>query len=196
MTKFPVHKFVLQSFGLTALKTAIYSARIAADGGLKNRNNDVYTEQSFIEIQNVAESYLGTPVFDNIVLLPDEINLRIDTVLLSISQTKNIVKTAIQGLNGTVKEYIADGDYEINIKGLIVSENNQYPSADVASLIEICKRSENIRVTSNFLNLFSIDDIVIESYSFEQLEGYTNVQKFEINAISDKPTELVLSENL
>jgi len=189
--RYTAPKFILQSFGLQNLKTELYRASIVRNGDLKSSVNE-YPEQNYIEVEKIADSYLGTPVFDNLLLD----NLRIDTVLLDISQSKNIVKTAIQGLNGTVKEYIADGDYQIKIRGIIVSEDDSYPQADVNTLIEICKRPESIPVTANFFNLFGIDEIVIEDYSFPQEEGFLNMQRFEISAISDKPLELVLSSNL
>jgi hypothetical protein len=193
MTVYPKYDFILQSFGLQNLKTLIYSNSINAIE--ENDSTKNYSSIVIGDVPKVADSYLGTPVFDNIVLDIDDNNLRIDTVLIDVSQTKNIVKTAIQGLSGTIKEYIADGDYEISIKGIIVNESNEYPTADISSLLEICKKNENIRVTSNFLQLFGIDDIIIESYTLKQDE-FSNTQQFELSCVSDKPVELLLNSNL
>ena len=48
----------------------------------------------------------NSPLYDNLILDSGGIDLRIDMVLIDVSMTKNIVKTAIQGMSGTVKECI------------------------------------------------------------------------------------------
>lgn len=192
MTKYPKYKYILQSFGLQNIKTSIYKANIANNPGLVSSSSE-YPIQPMLVEKKVAETYLNTPVFDNIIFDVEGENLRIDTVLIDVSQTKNIIKTAIQGMNGTIKEYIADGDYDIGIKGIIVSENRDYPQQDVETLIEILKRPEAIKIASNFLNVLGISTIVIESYSLHQNE-VVNQQVFEINAVSDKPQELIIAQ--
>lgn len=154
-------------------------------------------------------SYFGTPVYSNLKIKPfqytdlDErqvsINngVTINAVLITISQTKNIVATPIQGRNGTEKEYISDGDYSIEIEGKIVSETNNYPELDVKELAEICKAPVPIpaeALISEYLNWFGIHSIVIESYEFPQTEGTRNEQEFRISAISDIPIEFETDE--
>jgi len=180
-------KPILGSFGLQALKTKFY--------GIDDPGRDA----------PVATSYLGTPVFSNIDFLEgssknlegEQIeydSLVVNTVLFAVNQQKNIVRTAIQGRNGTVKEYISDGDYDITIRGLIVSPDaEKYPTDDVLKLVEILKVQNNIEIASRFLNdYFSITNIVIASYSLPENEGFQNVQAFEINAYSDEPVELAI----
>lgn len=149
-----------------------------------------------------AFSYLGTEVFSNLIINGgsyfDENGVEItypafgcDTVLFNVTQTKNIVKTAIQGRNGTIKEYISDGDFEIEVRGVIVSKNPlHYPDDEVASLVEVLKVPTELRITSSFLNNLGIDDVVIENYSFQQNEGFYNSQLFTIKMVSETPIEL------
>jgi hypothetical protein len=137
--------------------------------------------------------FFGTPMWDNLVIDSDDLKLRIDMVLLTVSQTKNIVKTALNGVDGTVKEFISDGDYNIQISGGLFGLNNQYPEDEVAKLITILKKKTNIRVQSQFLQRFDIDDIVVENYKMEAKEAQGNAQFFEISAVSDTPQELIMS---
>jgi len=117
--------------------------------------------------------------------------LRINDVLMTVSQQKNIIKTPVQGLNGTIKEYIADQDYRIRIEGGFYDSNpGKYPAQSVADLIEFLKVSNPLKVSSSFLQRFSIHDIVIESYSVPEQRASRNTQLFIINAISDVPPEL------
>lgn len=148
-------------------------------------------------------SYLGTPVFSNLEIKPfkydtlegETIEIKngivIDTVLMAVSQSKNIVTTPIQGRNGTVKEYISDGDYQIDINGMIVSEGNKYPESEVNELIQILKSPVAISFISEFLNWFDIHDVVVESFDFPQTEGVRNAQQFTISCLSDTPVELL-----
>lgn len=154
------------------------------------------------------KSYLGTPVFSNLIFEPDPATgqtgvytdikgidqtfqgLRIDTVLFNVRQTKNIVKTPVQGFNGTVKEYTSDGDYEVEIAGSIVSQNpDQYPEEDVKKLLDILGIPEPLEVTSEFLAYLGITSLVVESFTINQEAGYRNIQPFTITALSDRPLE-------
>lgn len=145
-----------------------------------------------------TNKFFGLPMWDRVVLdteTENDFNLVVDMVLIDVSMSKNIVKTSIQGLNGTVKEYIADGDYVINIKGCLFGEDNQYPEDEVRDLLEILQKPASIEVQSNFLEYFDINTIVVENYKLEAKQGNGNVQFFEINAVSDMPKELILSNN-
>jgi len=154
-------------------------------------------------------SYLGTPVYSNLKIRPfsyedldgNIISIKkgvtINSVSFTITQTKNIVTTPIQGRNGTEKEYVSDGDFQIEISGSIVSESNNYPEEDVNELIEICKAPIPIpsdSLISEYLNWFGIHTIVIESYDFPQGEGTRNQQNFSISAISDIPIQFETDE--
>ena len=182
-------KNVLASFGLQALKSVFY--------GIQDEPTD----------DPVATSYLGTPGFSNIDFIEGSYKnlegetieyetLTVNTVLFSVNQSKNVVRTPIQGRNGTVKEYISDGDFDVSIRGLIVSPNaNEYPKNDVLKLVEILKVQDNLEIASRFLNdRFGITNLVIMSYSLPENEGFQNMQAFEINAVSDEPIELILKK--
>lgn len=139
-------------------------------------------------------SYLGTPIFTDLWLKQDDSDtgLRIDTVLMDISQQRNIVTTAVQGRNGTVKEYISDGDYQVTIRGILVEpEPYDYPAEQVRELLRLCRIQAAVQAVSPFLQLFQIYDLVVTDYRLPQIEGYQNMQPFEMTCISDTPIELI-----
>lgn len=170
-----------------------------------NIEQDPFDEANFT-------SYLGTPVWSPLEFLKtsgtsldnsldvgaangnSETFLRVDTCLITVTQTKNVVKTPIQGRNGTVKEYISDGDYDINIKGVIISPYPMlYPRDEVNILIELMKLQKQIPVASEFLSLFDIEAMVVESYTISEKLGSRNEVPFEINAISDLAEEITIT---
>lgn len=177
-------------------------------------NNDLIPRYFYSpdpEDEPIYTSYLGTPVYSNLIFSSDGVDvgnptsldpdngkqdLRIDTVLFDVSMTKNIKVTDIQGRNGTIKEYISDGDYMINIKGAIVSPYPLvFPKEDVDLLIRYSKVSTEIKVFSFFLDLFSITDIVIKEFKLSEKLGHRNQVDFEINALSDRAIEFRLNPN-
>ena len=170
------------------------------------------------DINSLEVSELGTPVWDRLVLgtnneggndnYINELNnsisitpLIIDTVLIDVQQSNNIVTTSVQGRSGTVKEYINRGDYALTFRGYISNGNknnlNVYPEEEVQNFVNIMKKNGSIIVTNQRLNdIYKIDEVVINSYNLPTVEGLTNLQPFSFNAISELPKDfqLVLEE--
>lgn len=143
--------------------------------------------------QNGFTSRFGTLVVGALALrYKQEQQIQLSIAISQVNMTKTIVKTAIQGLDGTVKEYINDGDYEITIRGAIVSNDRSYPSEQVKQLHQILLIKDALDVESEYLNVFGIYNVVVESYSFPQQEGMQNLQLFELQCVSDLPIELVV----
>jgi hypothetical protein len=149
-------------------------------------------------------SPLGTPVVADIVFeggtyTDDETGRQITfetitlaTVLVNMNQPKRIVLTPIQGRDGSVKEYIGMDDYQITIQGVITGPNGTYPMREVAALHAMLKAPITIPVVSAYLQLFDIFNIVVVDFSFDQEPGGYSKQNFVLNAISDKPVELLI----
>lgn len=188
---------IISQFGLQRLRTTIYGKR--ADGSTEFNGAELDENGQRL----LSFSYLGTSVFSNLEITAGKYTnldgeqisyegLTIDTVLFDVSQSKNIVTTEIQGRNGTIKEYISDGDFSVNINGLIVSEDaNLYPEDGVSLLIDILKVQSTIPIVSRFLNdVFGITNVVVVGYSLPQMEGTPNTQPFSIQCLSNDPVEL------
>ena len=159
-------------------------------------------------------SYLGTPIFDpfrfdagqfnelgNVIGPPQGFDqLIIPSAIIEVTQSKNIIATAIQGRNGTVKQFVSDGDFSITISGVIIGKNegnkvvdigNVYPDDDVKRLITICKVPDVLTITSTFLNdVFSIFQVVITDYNIPQKLASRDTQPFQISMLSDTPIDL------
>jgi len=176
----------------------------------------IIIEQTDTNLIEVSE--LDTPVWDRLVLgtnneggndnytneLGQSISIKpliIDTILIDVQQTNNIVKTSVQGRSGTVKEYINRGDYALTFRGYISNGNknniNVYPEEQVQNFVNIMKKNGSIIVTNQRLNdIYKIDEVVINSYNLPTVEGLTNLQPFSFTAISELPKDfqLVLEE--
>ena len=125
-----------------------------------------------------------------VVRVPEKGVLTIPDVTINISKQKEIVKTAIVGRAGTIKEYITDGDYQLSISIGIVSvdENNQiidqYPESAISTLREVLEENQSLEASSTFLDVFGINKIVVTGFSAKQMT-YANRQVVEVSALSD-----------
>lgn len=155
------------------------------------------------EIQRV--SMLNSPVYDGLTFFEgvwvDEDGfdnyypeLNFDSVLVRVSRKKNIVKTTLAARNGTVKEHISFGDYEIQVDGFLVSEDrNSYPTDLIREFHLLANSPEQVKLKSKLLDLFEIDTVVIENWSVKPEVGKPNSIPFSMKLSSDD--DLILQVN-
>jgi len=191
--------------------------------GIQALKAKVFRKDEFLQEQPDSTSYLGTPIFDpfrflggsffelediakeNPIAFPDEerasgFGLIIPAAILEVTQSRNVITTAIQGRNSTVKEFVSDGDFAITLTGVMIGRNedgevkdigNVYPFDDVQKLVTICKVPDPISVVSTFLGaVFGINEVVITDYTIPQREASRDMQPFQISMLSDTPIEL------
>lgn len=152
--------------------------------------------------QRIPANLFGTPMYDNLYFEPGnytDLNgnvipfegVQINSVVLMVEQSRNIVKTSIQGRNGTIKEYISDGDYMITANGFLTGVGNEFPEQESKALNEISIVPQQVKVTSEFLNeVFGISYIVIEKLTVAQKQGSRNEIGFSMQALSDNDIDL------
>lgn len=121
--------------------------------------------------------------------------------IITVTQEKNIVSTALQGRNGTIKEYVSDGDYSITVdaginnytEGDDTGASLEYPIDKVYELQKILKLPETLIVQSDFLKIFEIDSAVVKSFYLTQ-ETHSNRQSIQMILLSDEPYLIRLKE--
>ena len=177
-------KTTLKVFGMQNVKTPDYTGLevLQQDNALTISGDGQFTG-----------SLLGTPVFADLELyIEDGDRLYLQDILITINQSKNIVTTQINDRKGTVKEYISEGDYNVQIQGLIVSDDYSYPRADVETLRELLTADVALKVISPFLEIWGIYELVVTDFNIPQQPGMQNTQAFSITALSDEPIELII----
>ena len=123
-----------------------------------------------------------------------EVSLELADAVAAVSRERRIVSTALVGRDGTVKEYINEGDWVVNLvvgvqavrEGMIADE---YPGEELRELRKILDAKAAIEVQSEFLAIFDITKIVIKSYSATQMTE-ANYQAVSISAVSDEDYEI------
>lgn len=142
-------------------------------------------------IETDRKSLLGTPMHFPVKLdryeLPNE-------PLIRITGQNRIVRTPLDGKNGTFKEFFSVDDYEVVIKGIAINDANEdiYPEAIVRKIRELCEDG-SAEVTCKLLSFFNIKRLAFEKWDFPPLEGVI-WQPYEIKCYSDEPYELELKQ--
>lgn len=95
-------------------------------------------------------------------------------------------------VRGSIKERWSQDDYSINIEGILIGDDGQYPSYDVHKLRSFCEAGK-VSVINPLLEIFNISHIVIESWNIPFTAGSAN-QNYTINAKSDEIYKLLLSK--
>jgi hypothetical protein len=94
---------------------------------------------------------------------------------------------------GSIKERWTQGDYEINIEGLLMNltASNKYPEADIRKLRGYCE-SASLSVLCPLFEIYSISRIVIDDFDFPFTSGPAN-QAYKIKGYSDDVYKLLLT---
>lgn len=175
---------ILNGFGLNALQTRLFL--------LKDQTQDIAKYKSTFglpiwdQLQLVGFTYQDPNGVDIIVGDGPGSILAIDTCLITVTQTKNIIETPIQGRPGPVFEYINDGAFIITLQGALTSNiPHTYPKDDMRKLISFMKAPSAIEVQCDYLRQFEITNLIVRDYEFPQNEGNRDMQFFRITCNSE-----------
>ena len=121
--------------------------------------------------------------------------LTLESPVVSVQKTKKIVTTSMVQYDGTVKELISDGDWQIQIRGIFCNQNLEKPLSELKNALKIWQIKDTIEVFSAYLNTFGIQSLVITDLRFPDTP-YINILPYEISALSDKPFEMKRKDKL
>lgn len=189
-----------EAFGYSGLRRFQVPAGPGQEG-----NDGFYATQAGQLATTAPTNMFGLPVFvqvnfhaaTNPVTLDFANGLALLDPIVTVESPLNIVKTAIQGRKGTVKEYISQGDYGVTIRAILATsitaaDRFAYPLPQVQALRALCELGVALPVSGFLLDTFGIKNLVVENVRWESLPGFTNLQAYELQCLSDDPIELSL----
>lgn len=141
----------------------------------------------------------GKPgIYGSVIALPctlDDLELPGEP-LISLTQSKLIVKTPIDGNDGTFKELYSNGDYQITIRGVIVNHDDpeNYPEDLVRQLRTVLEVKKHVKITNALTTLFNVTHVAIEDVAWPDVVGQIGAQYYEIRCSSDKEFALKVRE--
>jgi hypothetical protein len=173
--------------------------RFAADFPEAQAEEEFNTELEYLQ-ENMGGQLLqdryefGHPELGTYVMSP--------YTILELSRAKNIVTTAMQGRNGTVKEFISLDDWVLVFRGFLINEESStLPADQTRRLVEVFEKNEHLRFFSDQVRKWyenraeveqgaALEFVVVEDLKFPPFDGADNVQPFELTCRSDNPIEL------
>lgn len=145
--------------------------------------------------------------FENANLRPSLVSLPIPPVI-EIQSRANIISTPVAGRNGTVKEIIAKEDKKATLKGIVPPQFENIVAVDTFGNVTV--KSDEIQlswyflleslvgntydITCPILNEIGVTSVVVESVNFPDASQYAGVILYQIQLISDYPTELIVKD--
>ena len=188
------YKFVAMNVP-TGLKTLVYRMQPAPERSepLRSGGDRQPTNGGGASVAVHPAEMLGRHFEVSLSLGTDEQadDLHMEEAVISITKKKEIIKTPLVGMKGTVKEYTCDGDYDLTITvGLVAVDANgaiidEYPEHRLKALHYLLECDEALYVNSEFLRLFGITRLVVNSYTIGQATQ-SNHQIVSITATSDE----------
>lgn len=120
--------------------------------------------------------------------------LELENAVISITGTKNIVRTPLVGRRGSVKELISIGDYKISIAAFIKSSDGSYPEAQITRMKELYNINESVELISVLTDLLldEGDRIVITDIQYPPTPGVEDGQAVTIECETDSAFELII----
>lgn len=121
-----------------------------------------------------------------------DMELEAQNALLSVTCEKQIVKTPLAGMDGSVKELISIDDYKFKVAGAIVGDD--WPEDGITALHELFRINQAVKLKCAMSDIFldTDDKVVITKIEYPQMKGVEHVQIFTLECVSDKPFELIL----
>lgn len=164
--------------------------------------DSLFIEMPFYEIYTFDEPTTDFTVTTSpVYYTPDSITTKdgqvfgilIKGAIVDVTQVKNIVKTQIAGMDGSVLEYINQGDYEITIRGFFDTFlPDLAPDQRTRLLNYYCSAPVSLNIVNDFLNnVIKINKIAVQNLNIFQQQGVRNVQYFQISAISDNDFKII-----
>jgi len=159
------------------------------------------------DVNLTGTDYFGVPTLTSLALQYKDKKMELLECIITVNQEKNIITTPMQGRDGTIKEYISDGDYSISVDAAVCNyvvnqndtvdfeQSHAYPLEKLDELISFLKIKDTLAVQSDFLTLFGVKNIVVKNYGMVQ-ETHANRQSFQIQMLSDTPFEIKIKQDV
>lgn len=124
-------------------------------------------------------------------------DLPLEHPVVSVNCKKTLVETALTERQGTVKELISSEDWEITIRGLIISKDGGFPEDEMQELTDLFYKKESLELKCPITDIFLVHAekegkayVVIKEMSLPEVKGIMNVRPYELKLVSDSPFNL------
>lgn len=151
------------------------------------------------EQSNLGQPFYGTDAQDREHFLPVYINkMLLPFAVVGIQPKKTIVETPMPERGGSVIEIISVENYAINIKGILISDDNNFPEKEIMELEKLFKINASVELRSAITDIWlrggtkedeklndQLHQVVIKEIPLPPVAGVEHARPFEIVCVSD-----------
>lgn len=110
---------------------------------------------------------------------------------VTMSSTKNVVCTQVQGRDFTRKELVSGGDMTYTVNGSIVSDQpGVYPTEAVKRFVKIMQYNGIVDVNYITFGLLGITKVIIKEFSLGEAQ-YKNIQPYTFTCVAVEPDDAI-----
>lgn len=182
--------FIASNTAIQYIKTSAYTQKLLTEP-------EALTNEDMLSLDGAKSPYNTSAgdVARNILMLStidDSLQVQFIDVGIKATQTNTIKQTPLTKIRGTIKESIQAMDYNIVIKGNLISETaGAFPFDMLQGLVRILKEPAALKVANKYLEAFDISKMVLRIADYDQsAQKYMNVLPFSLNFLSDEDYEL------
>ncbi|MEZ5017340.1 MAG: DUF6046 domain-containing protein [Flavipsychrobacter sp.] len=112
--------------------------------------------------------------------------------IIDFRQANIIQRDHPSGMNGRLKQFLGEDDWDIKIRGVMVNEADPYnpPEQFIRQLRALKASRASIRIINEMCRWLEIYDIAIHDVEFPGIEGFPGVQPFVIDCWSEPTYEV------
>ncbi len=155
-------------------------------------NVKIYTKKDYGFSSNLS----GMPLFMPLKLKGTDglEDLLLESAVVEVNRTKNIVSTVITDRDASVDEFINNGDWQISVTGFLCNNEAQYPLDLLLKFEEFMSLKKAIEIEHEAMNAIGIYEIVVLSENPIMKTAHINVQPYAFTAKSSKPLPLIIED--
>lgn len=120
-------------------------------------------------------------------------DLLLESAIIDIDQTRNIVSTSVQGRDTTIDEFINNGDIQVSCSGILCNRLPEWPRELFQRFWEFTQLKSSIEIEHEVLNSIGIYEIVILSIKAAKTP-HINCQPYQFTAKSTQPVSLKIGD--
>lgn len=173
----------------------------------ERKYNTEYQEKKDIHNWNYDPTFkssrFGLPIFDRYIELQvsntrlpveERPTITLDIVFIEHKRKPVMVITTVPGKEFTIKEKLSGGDYELTLKGSLISEYSHNTPTDEATLLnEILSTDNAINISSRYINsILKVSQVIVKDFTIKEDSKYSNMMNFEIKLLSDEEEGILI----
>lgn len=120
---------------------------------------------------------------------------------ISVSSSKNVIMTKVQGRDATRKELIGGGDLVFQVSGNIMPQHpgslnyklrREYPTQEVNAFVKLMEHNGIINVLHYAFGNLNVTRCIIQDWNLPKQE-YVNMQPYSFSCVAVEPDEAITS---